>query len=128
MSADVPRTLRSAERCAADPGPHRGRSRLCGAAQRAPHRVRDTVTYTSATPHHSAMNSAVALVDFRSDSSSTYSLKPCIAAPGRTEAEARDVVVQAVEPRIRQRGEGAVRHRAAIDGAKRFCKCGFRLG
>src|SRR5689334_17396864 len=33
------------------------------------------------TPHHSAMNSAVAFVDFRSDSRSTYSLKPCIAAP-----------------------------------------------
>ena len=37
--------------------------------------------YTFSTPHHSAMNSAVALVDFRSDSRSTYSLKPCIAAP-----------------------------------------------
>ena len=38
-------------------------------------------TYIFSTPHHSAMNSAVALVDFRSDSRSTYSLKPCIAAP-----------------------------------------------
>ena len=37
--------------------------------------------YALSTPHHSAMNSAVALVDFRSDSRSTYSLKPCIAAP-----------------------------------------------
>ena len=37
--------------------------------------------YAISTPHHSAMNSAVALVDFRSESSSTYSLKPCIAAP-----------------------------------------------
>ena len=40
-----------------------------------------TSRYTFSTPHHSAMNSAVALVDFRSDSRSTYSLKPCIAAP-----------------------------------------------
>src|SRR4051794_13222836 len=40
-----------------------------------------TEVHTLSTPHHSAMNSAVALVDFRSDSSSTYSLKPCIAAP-----------------------------------------------
>ncbi len=37
--------------------------------------------YTFTTPHHSAMNSAVALVDFRNESRSTYSLKPCIAAP-----------------------------------------------
>jgi hypothetical protein len=37
--------------------------------------------YIFSTPHHSAMNSAVAFVDFRSDSRSTYSLKPCIAAP-----------------------------------------------
>src|ERR1700688_3878008 len=54
---------------------------LCGAARRALHRVGDTMIYTYSTPHHSAMNSAVALVDFRSESSSTYSLKPCIAAP-----------------------------------------------
>jgi hypothetical protein len=45
------------------------------------HRVRDTATYKPSTPHHSAMNSAVALVDFRKESRSTYSLKPCIAAP-----------------------------------------------
>jgi hypothetical protein len=37
--------------------------------------------YTDSTPHHSAMNSAVALVDLRKESRSTYSLKPCIAAP-----------------------------------------------
>jgi ABC-type hemin transport system substrate-binding protein len=37
--------------------------------------------YAFSTPHHSAMNSAVALVDLRSESRSTYSLKPCIAAP-----------------------------------------------
>ncbi len=35
----------------------------------------------ASTPHHSAMNSAMALVDLRSESRSTYSLKPCIAAP-----------------------------------------------
>jgi hypothetical protein len=52
----------------------------CGAACTL-HRVGDTITYSASTPHHSAMNSAVALVDFRSDSRSTYSLKPCIAAP-----------------------------------------------
>jgi len=33
------------------------------------------------TPHHSAMNSAVALVLFRNDSRSTYSLKPWMASP-----------------------------------------------
>ena len=38
-------------------------------------------TYFASTPHHSAMNSAVALVDLRSESRSTYSLNPCIAAP-----------------------------------------------
>ena len=55
-----------------------------GKHARADHRIkliRSTATYTFSTPHHSAMNSAVALVDFRSESSSTYSLKPCIAAP-----------------------------------------------
>ena len=40
-----------------------------------------TRLHIASTPHHSAMNSAVALVDFRNDSRSTYSLKPCIAAP-----------------------------------------------
>ena len=39
------------------------------------------VGYIVSTPHHSAMNSAMALVDLRSESRSTYSLKPCIAAP-----------------------------------------------
>jgi len=39
------------------------------------------VAYAFSTPHHSAMNKAVALVDFRNESRSTYSLKPCIAAP-----------------------------------------------
>ena len=39
------------------------------------------VGYPFSTPHHSAMNSAVALVDFRSESRSTYSLKPWIASP-----------------------------------------------
>ena len=43
--------------------------------------VRLSAPYTFSTPHHSAMNNAVALVDFRSESRSTYSLKPCIAAP-----------------------------------------------
>jgi len=44
----VPRMLRSAQRCAADPGStsqgnkRQYRSRLCGAARRALHRVRDT--------------------------------------------------------------------------------------
>jgi hypothetical protein len=38
-------------------------------------------TYLFSTPHHSAMNSAVALVDLRNESRSTYSLKPCMAAP-----------------------------------------------
>ncbi len=37
--------------------------------------------YTFSTPHHSAMNNAVALVDFFNDSRSTYSLNPCISAP-----------------------------------------------
>jgi hypothetical protein len=37
--------------------------------------------YAFSTPHHSAINSAVAFVDFRNESNSTYSLKPCIAAP-----------------------------------------------
>src|ERR1700749_3617176 len=37
--------------------------------------------YTFSTPHHSAMNSAVALVDLRSESRSTHSLKPCTPAP-----------------------------------------------
>jgi len=37
--------------------------------------------YLASTPHHSAMNSAVAFVDLRSESISTYSLKPCMAAP-----------------------------------------------
>src|ERR1700680_3715765 len=69
--------------CAADPGPilFWRRVGLCGAAQRTLHRVRDTLTYTASTPHHSAMNSAVALVDCRKESRSTYSLKPCVAAP-----------------------------------------------
>jgi hypothetical protein len=39
------------------------------------------VSYPLSTPHHSAMNSAVAFVDFRSDSRSTNSLKPWIASP-----------------------------------------------
>ena len=39
------------------------------------------VGYAFSTPHHSAMNSAVAFVDFRSESRSTYSLKPWIASP-----------------------------------------------
>jgi hypothetical protein len=41
----VPRTQRSAQRCAAEPGSisqRRDRSRLCGAARRTLHRVRDT--------------------------------------------------------------------------------------
>jgi len=50
-------------------------------AEEALHRVRGKRVYTLSTPHHSAMNNAVAFVDFRSDSRSTYSLKPCIAAP-----------------------------------------------
>ena len=37
--------------------------------------------YTFSTPHHSAMNSAIAFVVFFSDSRSTNSLKPCISPP-----------------------------------------------
>jgi|GEM_PF-495549 len=43
--------------------------------------LRDQRNHAFSTPHHSVMNSAMALVALRSDSSSTYSLKPCIAAP-----------------------------------------------
>ena len=37
--------------------------------------------YAFSTPHHSATNSAIALVAFFSDSRSTNSLKPCISPP-----------------------------------------------
>ena len=38
-------------------------------------------SYAFSTPHQSAMNSAIALVVFFSESRSTYSLKPCISPP-----------------------------------------------
>src|SRR6202023_877474 len=47
----------------------------------APESARAWQSYNFSTPHHSAMNSAVALVDFLSESRSTYSLQPCIPAP-----------------------------------------------
>ena len=46
----------------------------------------------------------------------------------RAEAQARNVVVQSIEPRVGQRGERAVRHRAAEDRAECFCERGFRFG
>src|SRR5215471_18687573 len=48
-------------------------------------------------------------------------------AAARTEAEARDVIVEAVEPRVGERGEDEVFHRAAIDGAEGLAEGGFRL-
>ena len=46
----------------------------------------------------------------------------------RAEAQARDVVVQAVEARVGERGEHEVLRLAAIDGRKRLAKGGFGCG
>jgi uncharacterized protein DUF6719 len=49
------------------------------------------------------MNNTVALVDLRSESRSTYLLKPCMAAPASAEAQGWNVVVQAVKPGIMEK-------------------------
>ncbi len=46
----------------------------------------------------------------------------------RSEAQARDVVVQPVEPRVGERGEHEILHRAAIDRRERLAEGGFRFG
>src|SRR5882724_3876790 len=87
LRLSVPRVRRSAPRLRRDAllirGPSSNSLMGPGSAEQREKRctVRDTTTYAASTPHHSAMNSAVALVDFRNESRSTYSLNPCIAAP-----------------------------------------------
>src|SRR5216683_6712610 len=47
-------------------------------------------------------------------------------SPAGAEAQARNVVVQSIEPRIRQRGEDQIFHGTAIDRVERRAEGGFR--
>jgi len=74
------------------------------------------------------MNSAVALVDFRKRLDIDIFVEAVHRAPLRAETQARNVVVQPVEPGVGERREHEVGNGAAIDRAIGLAKRSFRFG